>query len=153
MITTAMITTTATARKTTISAIFISHLLLYNPTAIQMKCAINAMIHATTHCQKTTPTAHLDPSSRLIDAIAATQGVYNKENTNIVAADTVEIAVSTPPPNRISIVDTTLSFAINPLISEVTIRQSPNQRGLIIGAIHPDIIAIRLLEESSTIFS
>ena len=93
MITTAMITTTVTARKTSISAIFIPYLLLYNPTAMQMSLTIKAMIHATTHCQKMTPTAHLAPSSRLIEATAATHGVYSRENTSIVAADSVDIAV------------------------------------------------------------
>ena len=32
-------------------------------------------IHARMHCQRTTAAAHFQPSSRLIDAIAATQGV------------------------------------------------------------------------------
>ena len=31
--------------------------------------------HARMHCQRTTATAHFQPSSRLTDAIAATQGV------------------------------------------------------------------------------
>lgn len=66
---------------------------LYIPTAIQINLAINAAIQATAHCQKTTPTAHFAPNSRLMEAMAATQGVYKRENTSIVAAETVEIAV------------------------------------------------------------
>ncbi len=38
-------------------------------------CTINAATHAMAHCQITTPTAHLPPSSLFTEAIAATQGV------------------------------------------------------------------------------
>ena len=38
-------------------------------------CTINAATHAIAHCQTTTPTAHLPPSSLFTEAIAATQGV------------------------------------------------------------------------------
>ena len=48
----------------------------------------NAATQAITHCPITTPTAHLLPSSLLMDAIAATHGVYRRQNTRRLAADT-----------------------------------------------------------------
>ena len=42
---------------------------------IPISLTISATIQATTHCHTTTPTAHLEPSSLLTDAMAATQGV------------------------------------------------------------------------------
>ena len=48
----------------------------------------NAATQAITHCPITTPTAHLLPSSLLMDAIAATHGVYKRQNTSRLAADT-----------------------------------------------------------------
>ena len=122
------------------------------PIAIQIRRVMKAKIHATAHCQRTTPTAHLVPNSLLMTEIEATQGVYKRENTSIVAAETVERAVWILLPNKISMVDTTLSLAINPLISDVTIRQSPNPNGARTGAIKPAAIAIRLSEESATRF-
>ena len=51
------------------------------------------MTQATKHCHSTTYNAHLLPSSRLMAAIAATQGVYSKLKTSIEAAATgVKIA-------------------------------------------------------------
>ena len=38
-------------------------------------CIIYATTHAITHCATTTKQAHLPPSSRLTDEIAATHGV------------------------------------------------------------------------------
>ncbi len=55
-------------------------------TNVPIRCTINAAIHATTHCQITTPMAHFAPSSLLIDAMAATHGVYNRQNTRRLAA-------------------------------------------------------------------
>ena len=112
----------------------------------------NATIQATTHCQSTTPTAHLPPSSRRIAAMDATQGVYKRENTSIVAASTVVSAAWIPPPNSSSMVETTLSFAMKPLTSEVTMRQSPSPRGARIGASQPTTAAIRLSEGVDTVF-
>ena len=43
-------------------------------------CTIKAQIQAITHWKTTIFTAHGPPSSLLIEAIAATQGVYNKQN-------------------------------------------------------------------------
>ncbi len=40
-----------------------------------MSFTTSAAAHATAHCHTTTPTAHFAPSSRLMAAIAATQGV------------------------------------------------------------------------------
>lgn len=44
-------------------------------TAIPTSITKNAAIQATTHCPMTTPSAHLPPSSRFTQAIAATHGV------------------------------------------------------------------------------
>ena len=41
----------------------------------KIKLAASAHIHAMTHCSITTMKAHLEPSSRRMEAIAATQGV------------------------------------------------------------------------------
>ena len=86
-----------------------------------------------------------------MEAIAATHGVYSSENTKSVAD---ESGVSTDVrlfPNRIFVVDTTLSFAMKPLIRDVQIRQSPKPIGFMIGARTPPIIARILLCESVTI--
>ena len=40
-----------------------------------IKLAASAQIHAMTHCSITTMKAHLEPSSRRMEAMAATQGV------------------------------------------------------------------------------
>ena len=48
-------------------------------------------------------------------------------------------------------VDTTLSLAINPLISDVTTRQSPSPNGANTGAINPATEASMLSDESLTI--
>ena len=53
-------------------------------------------------------------------------------------------------PNKTESVDTTLSFAINPVINAVEIRQSPNPIGLKIGAITLATIARILSFESVT---
>lgn len=94
-----------------------------------------------THCHITTASAQEDPISRLIDAIAATQGVYSKENTSSEAAEADVSAVETLLPNSIPRVATTLSFAMKPEIREVTILQSPNPIGFSIGATTPAIDA------------
>ena len=41
-----------------------------------------AAIQAIRHCPKTTPIPHFIPSSLLIEAIAATHGVYSKQKTS-----------------------------------------------------------------------
>ena len=72
-----------------------------------------------------------------MDAIAATHGVYKRQNTRRLAADTGVIQPSNAAvcPNNTDSVDTTLSFAINPVISAVDILQSPNPIGAKTGAI------------------
>lgn len=92
----------------------------------------NATAHAITHCPITTPTAHLPPSSLLTDAIAATHGVYRRQNASRLAAAKGVIQPSKVAvlPNKTESVDTTLSFAINPVINAVEIRQSPQSIGL-----------------------
>ena len=81
------------------------------------------------HCHITTPTAHFVPISLLMELIAAMQGVYNRLNTRIDAAVDVDSDVAMFPPNNTPSVDTTLSFAINPLINAVQMRQSPMPSG------------------------
>ena len=96
-----------------------------------------ATIHAITHCPITTPAAQRAPSSLFIDAMAATHGVYKRQNARRLAAPMgVRIVVSdTAFPKRTDNVDTTLSFAIKPVISAVEILQSPNPSGTNTGAI------------------
>ena len=60
-----------TAAMMTISQIFtLNHL-----TNIPISRTASAAIQATAHCHSTTPAAHLGPSSRRMEAMAATQGV------------------------------------------------------------------------------
>ncbi len=66
----------------------------------------------TTHWKMTIFTAHVAPSSLLIEAIAATQGVYNKQN---IKSDNAPKGVSivikdSVPLNNTESVETTLSF-------------------------------------------
>ena len=78
------------------------------------------------------------------------QGVYNKLNTSMLAAESGESDVVTFPSNNMFIVETTLSFAIKPLKSDVQILQSPSPIGVRNGtkklAIKPNILSA----ESST---
>ena len=86
-----------------------------------------------------TNTAYLLPNSLFIAAIVATQGVYSKQNTSSDIAllagkkDVIETG------KRTCNVDTTVSFARNPVINDTVIRQSSNPKGLKIGDI---IVAI-----------
>ena len=102
---------------------------------------INAAIHAMIHCHNARPTAHLVPNSRLTDAIAATHGEYSKLNTNKELAANGVISAVIFPLNKTPNVETTLSFAINPLSKDVTILQSPNPNGDNKGAMNPATIA------------
>ena len=83
-----------------------------------------------------------------------TRCIYKSENTKSAAAVSGVIAARrfAVSPNRIDKVDTTLSFAINPVMSAVEIRQSPNPRGANTGAISPAAAARRLSYESVTTF-
>ena len=113
------------------------------------------MIHAITHCPMTIATAHFPPSSRFTDAIAATHGVYSRQNTQSAAAPTVvklSCKVAVLPNNTVSD-ETTLSLARNPEINAVTILQSPNPTGIKIGASAPATRARILCCESDTMFS
>ena len=87
--------------------------------------------------------------------MAATQGVYNRQNTSRLAAASGVIAAKrfAVSPNRTEIVDTTLSFAMKPVISAVEILQSPNPSGVNTGAITPATMARMLFCESVTTFS
>ena len=51
------------------------HRPLTYPTMTAIRCVTAAQTQAIAHCQATTPSAQPLPSSRRIDAIAATQGV------------------------------------------------------------------------------
>ena len=96
------------------------------------------------------PTAHFAPNSLFTEATAAIQGQYKRLNTRRLAADNGVSAEATPPANKISSVETTLSFAITPEISEVQILQSPSPSGRKSGSIRPEIFASILCDESST---
>ena len=62
------------------------------------------------------------------------------------------MAAEMPPSalNSTSSTETTLSFAINPLTSEVTIRQSPSPSGANSGVRKPETVARMLSRESAT---
>ena len=92
--------------------------------------------------------------SLLIDAIAATHGVYNRQKTKRLAAATGVIAPvsSAVLPKSTESVDTTLSFAINPVISAVEIFQFPKPSGRNTGAMIPATTARILSLESATTF-
>ena len=109
--------------------------------SIPIRWTTEVASQATTHCQTTMPTAHFRPISRRIEVTAATHGVYSSENTKSQTVDRVESAVSMPEPNSSSIVETTLSLAIKPVISEVQMRQSPSPIGCRIGTSQPDTSA------------
>ena len=49
--------------------------------AIPIILTTKATIHAITHCPTTTPDAHRAPNSLLIEAMAATHGVYKRQKT------------------------------------------------------------------------
>ena len=95
--------------------------------------------HATAHWFTTMMTAHLLPSSRLTEATAAMQGVYSRQNTSRGAACAgVRAADSTASePKRMSSEDTTLSFAIKPVMRAVEMRQSAKPKGPNSGAMSP----------------
>ena len=85
-----------------------------------------------------TNTAHFPPSSFLIAAIAATQGVYSRQNISNEHAELMSRKlIRLFPGNNTSNVDTTDSFAMKPLIKDIAIFQFPNPQGLNIGAIIP----------------
>ena len=105
-----------------------------------------------THWNTTIFIAHGPPNSLLIEAIAATQGVYNKQNIKSDNAPRgVRIVIKDSVPlNNTESVETTLSFAINPAMSDVEILQSPKPKGLKIGAINPATMASILSCELET---
>ena len=97
------------------------------------------------------PSAHLPPSSRLTDAMAATHGVYSRQNTSKPSAASGVMAATRLAvlPNSTDNVDTTLSFAITPVTSAVEMRQSSKPSG----ANKPATTASMLSCESATTFS
>ena len=52
------------------------------PSIMPTRRTTKAASHATAHWKSTMPAAHLPPSSRRIAAMAATQGVYSRQNTS-----------------------------------------------------------------------
>ena len=92
------------------------------------------MIQATVHWKMTTKMVQRGPSSRFTAAMAATHGVYNKQNTSM---ETAEVVVITAPMFSTPKVTTTFSLRMKPAINAVTTRQSPNPIGLNTGAKTP----------------
>ena len=85
--------------------------------------------------------------------MAATQGVYSRENTRKVAAEpgvNRVLRAAVEPPSRTVRVLTTLSLAVKPVMRAVEIRQSPNPNGEKMGAIQLPTMASRLSAESVT---
>ena len=125
------------------------------PSAIPIRWTRTAAIQAIEHWNRTTPNAQCLPSSRLIEAMAATHGVYSRLKTRTDAAVSDDITALTPPsfPYSTLMMETTLSLAMNPLTREVTIRQSPRPAGLNSGTRKPEITARILSLEFVTRFS
>ena len=117
-----------------------------------MACARKAAIQAMAHCPKQTVTAHFVPSSRLMAVKEAIHGVYSRQKTRrAMAQDGVSITARADlDGTKIFKVETTLSFAMIPVISAVENLQSSNPSGLNIGEILPAISAKRLSLESFT---
>ena len=117
----------------------------------------NDTSQAIQHCIITIPiAAFLEPNSLFIQAIAATQGVYNSvkiKNTNAVKGVNNVDSAEVFPPNKTVNVLTTLSFAVKPVINAVDILQSPKPRGVNKGDINPPIDANKLNLESLTTFN
>ena len=90
-----------------------------------------------------------------VQAAAATYVAASEQgNREVIAAATGVMAATKASvlPNNTERVDTTLSFAIKPLIKAVDTRQSPKPMGAKIGAITPAANARILSLESDTIF-
>ena len=95
------------------------------------------------------PTRILTSRDDIVEAVKEYgKGKYGP-NDVICAAESVVRTEPMPWPKRISMVDTTLSFAMKPLMREVQIRQSPSPRGFIIGTSAPEISARMLSFESA----
>ena len=78
--------------------------------------------------------------------------MVNTRNTKAVNGVNSVFSPAALPPNRTVRVETTLSFAINPVIKAVDTLQSPNPRGAKIGAAAFPIIANRLSSGLDTRF-
>lgn len=103
------------------------------PKIIPTQRTRSAIIHAIAHCINTVTAAERTlPSSRFTVAIAATHGVYSSVNTrNTIAVNGVKSVCicETSPPSRRVRVETTLSFAVRPVMSAVDALQSPKPSG------------------------
>ena len=105
-----------------------------NPAADENR---NAIAHAAAHCVNTAAAAYKPlPSSFFIAVTAAMQGVYNREKSKKLMAETMLKCWDMPSgsckaltPKSTLMVLTTASLAEKPAISEVTIRQSPKPKG------------------------
>lgn len=91
------------------------------PIAIPARRNAKAQTHAIAHCPTAMTTADFPPSSLFTEAIAATHGVYSRQKTSRLPAVSGVIAARRFAvfPNSTDSVDTTLSLAINPVISAV----------------------------------
>ena len=115
----------------------------------------NEITQAMPHCKSTiSSAARAPPCSLRTVAMAATHGVYSSTNAkNAMAVTGVNNMVrSTPSPMTCVNVDTTLSFAMKPVMRAVAARQSPKPSGANSGAISPPMPASRLASTSSTTF-
>ena len=96
--------------------------------------------------------AFFPPISLFTAATAATHGVYKRENTkNVNALKGVKNSeiLAALPSSTVRVL-TTLSLAVNPVINDVDILQSPNPNGTNTGAIKLPISASILFDESVT---
>ena len=127
------------------------------PKIIPTQRTRSAIIHAIAHCINTVNAAERTlPSSRFTVAIAATHGVYSRVNTrNTIAVNGVKSVCicETSPPSRRVRVETTLSFAVRPVIRAVEALQSPKPSGANIGANRLPSIASKLFSALSATLS
>ena len=96
---------------------------LYKPSAMPTRRIMKHTSQAIPHCINTTRTAFFVPISLRTAAIAATHGVYSRENTKkITAVNGVNKVSNGCPANNTFKVLTTLSLAVKPVIKAVKIR-------------------------------
>ena len=110
--------------------------------------------YATTNGYTILNKVHLrEPVSLRIVATVDIQGIYKLANTTYVIADNVvnAAAIPTSPPYKTIKLDTTISFAKNPLIRLLVACHDPNPSGENTGAITDAMILKKLSFESTSI--
>lgn len=122
------------------------------PVFERKRLTAKATTHAVMHWKNTINTAYFLPSSRLTAVMAATQGVYRRQKIRSVAAPRGEMASAMFSPNRTCSVETTVSFAMKPLMRAVQILQSDRPSGANRGEIQLANMARMLSRESCTMF-